>query len=445
MKKILLLLCSACIQLHAQICFNPKVDYSSLSGGLIAVIAIDLNHDNHPEVISANSSSKKLSVFPCNANGTFNVPSQYAVNSSPEYMCSGDFNNDGNPDLALTYSQIDSFSIFPGNGSGGFGPKSDFAVSPGPKDIASADFNNDGKQDLAIATGMNTVDVLMGNGTGGFSAPASFPVMNGPVNVVITDFNNDSKTDIIVNNLGDFSISLLAGDGTGNFAPAVYIPTNPQPSVLKGADVNNDGNIDLVLVHQNTGLSLLLGNGAGNFSVGPAIVSAWGPRILLSDLDNDGAPDLVISRGFPIDSLKIMKNDGAGHFTWVLNQKTASGPYGLCSADFNSDGKADLAVAGNFVSKISVLLNCSPVGLEKDIEENSFSFYPNPASDMLHLLTGTADEYSIEIRDLNGRSIRKEKIRSSITLDISGLNEGVYILSLQGNGTNCTKKLVVLH
>ena len=125
----------------------------------------------------------------------------------------------------------------------------------GPVSVAVGDFNGDGKQDLAVCNAINiylgALSILLGDGTGNFSAPTTFAVGAGPLEVAVGDFNGDGKQDLAVANYANGShqngtLSILLGDGAGNFtAPTNFHASFPN-SVAVG-DFNGDGKQDLAV------------------------------------------------------------------------------------------------------------------------------------------------------------------------------------------------------
>ena len=73
---------------------NPSPTY--------AVAVADLNHDNRPEVITANYSSSSMSVISNLGSGLFAAPTNYPGDFSEYHnsVVTGDFNSDGHTDLA---------------------------------------------------------------------------------------------------------------------------------------------------------------------------------------------------------------------------------------------------------------------------------------------------------------------------------------------------------
>jgi photosystem II stability/assembly factor-like uncharacterized protein len=69
-------------------------------------------------------------------------------------------------------------------------------------------------------------------------------------------------------------------------------------------------------------------------------------------------------------------------------------------------------------------------------------FYPNPATQQIHIVTGYGGLKGITIYDLDGRSI-KEITDAPESVDISDLTKGVYFVCIKTEGGSAVKKLIV--
>ena len=82
----------------------------------------------------------------------------------------------------------------------------------------------------------------------------------------------------------------------------------------------------------------------------------------------------------------------------------------------------------------------APLG-SNDLQENSFSFFPNPAR-LNKLFFKSTRPLSIEVYSLTGRLILNTTIDSSKSLDISSLNTGLFIIKMRSDYGTKIKKLI---
>jgi len=76
----------------------------------------------------------------------------------------------------------------------------------------------------------------------------------------------------------------------------------------------------------------------------------------------------------------------------------------------------------------------------------SFELWPNPAKSQvnIHLDESMRDPFLVEVFDLNGREISSLQANSDqVSIDISTLESGMYILVVQNNSTHMTSPLIV--
>ncbi|MDZ4722528.1 MAG: FG-GAP-like repeat-containing protein, partial [candidate division Zixibacteria bacterium] len=75
-----------------------------------------------------------------------------------------------------------------------------------------------------------------------------------------------------------------------------------------------------------------------------------------ADFDGDGKPDLAVAN-YSSNSVSILKNNGNGTFESAVNYGVGVSPYSVTSADFDGDGKPDLAGANAGSGSVSILKN----------------------------------------------------------------------------------------
>ena len=245
------------------------------------------------------------------------------------------------------------------------------------------DFDRDGRLDvMASSWGLrDPLRYFRNDGDGTFSDRTRAAGLEGQVgglNITQADYDNDGYPDVLVlrgawlQGLGDHPNSLLRNKGDGTFEDVTeaagllsYHPTQ----AAAWADYDNDGHLDLFIGNESTGsqihpCELYRNNGDGTFSnlagslglarAGYVKGVAWG------DIDNDGDPDLYLSR---MDAANLLyRNDGPGppagegaegkpswRFVEVSRQAGVGEPrksFATWFWDYDNDGWQDLFVAG---------------------------------------------------------------------------------------------------
>ena len=209
----------------------------------------------------------------------------------------------------------------------------------------------------------------------GFAAdhrPPGFPfrqvtirVGQGPRWVAAADVNQDGNADILVTNADAGTVTVLLGDGAGQFreAPGSPFAAGPQPNDLAVADMNGDGHTDLVIPnHQAPTITILLGDGKGSFHPAPGspfdVHSNPHPHgVAVADFDGDGKPD-VVTDSWAENKIELLAGDGRGGLRLPGRYfPTGRRPYErLRSADFNHDGHPDIVTTNLDDGTVSILL-----------------------------------------------------------------------------------------
>ncbi len=247
-------------------------------------------------------------------------------------------------------------------------PPIPYSALGGVGQIGVGDFNHDGKLDLVVVGGKTVgstttgyITVLLGAGTGNFTSPLGSPMVTPFVGgyVTVADFNKDGNLDLAV--AGNDQVNILLGDGTGNFHSGSQgpLPVGQVVLAIVQGDFNGDGNIDLAVANWffNT-FTILLGDGEGSFSSFYEGCNGTPTSLGVADIDGDGVQDIVIGIDNPSGELSVLLG-GAGIFPLPGSTfEVPGGPQGLVLADFNGDGRIDVATA-NFDGTVSVFLGAS--------------------------------------------------------------------------------------
>ena len=288
----------------------------------------------------------------------FSTAPSYAAGANPVSLAVADFNGDGHADLVLAnHTAQGTVSVLLGNGDGTFQAAQSYAAGADPVSVAVGDFNGDGRPDVVVVNyaDQGTVSILLGNGDGTFQPPQSYPVGDQPQYVAVADFNGDGIPDLAVAVAGILSapptVSVLLGKGDGTFQPAqsYIVGTSAASAVfLAIGDFNGDGFSDIAVAKPgnldvaSSGVTILLNKGDGTFRVGQDYGFGFPARaVAAADFDSDGRLDLAVAGGF--DSLVILLGQGDGSFHAGQSYVAQGDPAFLVVGDFNGDGKLDLA------------------------------------------------------------------------------------------------------
>ncbi len=301
------------------------------------------------------------------ASLTFGIASSPPAGNGAQRVVTADFNGDGKPDLAIVNYYDNTVTILLNAGNSAFtqAVASPITVGNGPWDAAVGDFNGDGKVDLAVVNeNDNTVSVLIGNGDGTFTAAPSGPIAVGvlPTAITVSDINHDGNLDLVVSNRNDGTVTILVGNGDGSFAASNGSPLTIgfAPGAIVSCDLNGDGIPDLAVADpDNYDVGIFLGHGDGTFSQasGSPVGTGNGPASLVAaDFNRDGRMDLAVGDSGTSD-VTILMGNGDGTFT-PSSDSPITGidwPDWVSIGDFNNDGQTDLAIANNDRSTVTIL------------------------------------------------------------------------------------------
>src|SRR6266850_1641647 len=270
-----------------------------------------------PDGINADAGGQGISVLLGNGDGTFQDALTVRADGNPIFVAVGDFNNDGKADIAvLNGPGTNTVSVLYGNSDGSFQqlPDTDLVISDTPiargsfgryGTLVAADFNGDGKLDLAVAFSRNStqpnvpeetfVEVWLNNGDGTFS----MSYFTSEPAVFVADFDGDGKQDLLVYGI---SSAVKLGNGDGTFR-------------------DGQDNITGLLSSFGRNITATVGdfNGDGMLDVAALNVSNFGENIRMS-------------LGLP-----------GGTFRSTFDAKFRMNPSNYVAADFNGDGKLDIA------------------------------------------------------------------------------------------------------
>jgi hypothetical protein len=338
----------------------------------------DFNGDTLTDVALTDSAADRIRVLDGNGDGSFGATTSFGVGVMPTGIVAGLFDAGSVLDLAAVNTGGNNFSVALGNpdAASGFAPAtsttiaSSAAVAIGftPTDLAAGNLDDGSATDLAVVGftgGTGRLGVFLGNGDTTFAAPLVTDVGGRLSSVVIGDFFPDNKNDLAVTDADNNAILILLGNpdaASGFDAPSSYA-VGAEPVALVSGLFNTGSVLDLLAVNHGSGdVSAIFGNNDGTFrglqntSVNITLALGFTPMSLAAtlpdgaqvDFNGDDEFDLAVT-GFSGSSgrLAIALGDGNGAFMLQQPLTTIGNSAQLSDvliADFDSDGKADVAV-----------------------------------------------------------------------------------------------------
>jgi hypothetical protein len=351
--------------------FYDQVTYSNVTNtSPYSVAVVDVNGDNKPDIIVANSGTNNVGVLFNAGNGTFLNETTYTPGgaTSPRSIAVVDVNGDSKPDIIVANSGTNTIGVLFNAGNGTFLNQATYTPdgATSPHGVAVADVNGDNQPDIVVAnSGTNNVGVFFNAGNGTFLNQTTYSTGSDPRGVALGDVNGDNKTDIVVANTGGNSISVLFNAGNGTFLnQTTYTPgTATSPRLVTLGDVNGDNKLDIVAANSgtnNVGVFLNAGNGTFFNQTTYSTFTGSSPySAAIADVNSDSKPDIVATDSGAA-TVGVLLNTVNGTF---LNQTTystgtGSSPYSVAVVDVNSDSKPDIIVANYGGNNFGVLLHC---------------------------------------------------------------------------------------
>jgi phosphodiesterase/alkaline phosphatase D-like protein len=477
--------------------FSTKVDFTA---GLApwSVAVGDIDGDGKPDLAVVNGNGTTVSVYRNTAtSGSITSSSlaskvDFTVGTSPTGVAFGDIDGDGKLDLMTANSSSKTVSVFRNLSTSGsitsssFASKVDLNVDADAVEVVVRDFDGDGKPDIAVTVaGTNKVSVFPNLSTSGSITSSSFGTKTDlttgttPTGIAAEDLDGDSKPDIVVTNFDNggngTTISILRNTSTSgaiSFATKVDFTTGSGPDNVAIGDIDNDGKPDIAVINATAVTFSVLRNlstsgtiTTSSFASKVDFTIGTGPfSIALADLDGDGRPDVVATNGISA-SVSILRNAGvtgsitSSSLSSKVDFTTGGSPYGLAIGDIDGDGKPDLITANAGSGTISVLRNAmtagtgsaptvttsAATGISSSSATLNGSVNPNGSSTTAYFEWGTSSTLATSSAT-SSQSIGSGSSSVSVTANLSGLSASTtYYYRVVGQNSVGTQRGSILN
>jgi hypothetical protein len=376
----------------------------------------DFNKDGKPDLLITGGSTPSTVILLNDGSGGF-LPPVAIPGTGVAPVQIGDMNGDGFPDIVGcgpgASASNSNLLIYLNDGTGKFTVSQTVPIPSGCNSVSLGDVNLDGHLDVVVTEITNSnpgtvpidnfIQTFFGDGSGHVGTPVTLSNLNfdstqspasaGFTNCGIDDANGgnfylDSKYSLIVNTVcspfgqtqgGYTGTTFLAhSDGTGHFT-FTEIKEGNEYLAGQAYDVNKDGKPDALYVSTSgsrypySNLYYAQNNGGGSFTFNnlvpdfnPAIAPNYFISTAVADFNGDGYNDIATdyyANGNNVTTypfFSILNGSSTGAFTesqrWSLGDPSTYSPDGIIAADFNGDGKPDIALLNyNMASGINTL------------------------------------------------------------------------------------------
>jgi hypothetical protein len=182
----------------------------------------------------------------------------------------------------------------------------------------------------------------------------------------MADLSGDGVPDMAVSGwYANPRFSVIIADGSGGFAQPVLYTILLGARDLETGDFDKDGDVDLVVAdtgqyHEGTTFGLFLNQGSGSFVGAGSFACGKGPNgFAKADFNGDGRLDVAVAHADYIyygASIAVVLASPGGGFQSPVIYGLQSGTYKVAAGDMDGDSDVDLVV-GYETNRISVLLN----------------------------------------------------------------------------------------
>ncbi|OJT21348.1 hypothetical protein BO221_26355 [Archangium sp. Cb G35] len=202
-------------------------------------------------------------------------------------------------------------------------------------------------------------------GNCGFLTPVQYAYAGDPKAIVLGDVDKDGDNDLVTANNDGKSVAVMLNLRNGNIRTPDLWTARREPSALALADFNEDGSLDMIVANNtgDTSIEVFRGQGNGDFQA-PIVSGSIGLDLndLVVDKFAGSEWSLALLRGGDRKlSVFPLKSDGT--LETPADYESSAGAYAMVAADFNGDGRKDLAITHESACGTPSATACQSVGV----------------------------------------------------------------------------------
>ena len=290
----------------------------------VSVAAVDLNYDFRTDLVLA--SGEGLVFLRQGADGRFTdvtretkLPAE-VLKATGRAVWTADADTDGDLDLVFAVRGDEPARLLRNNGDGTFAVQGPFSAGgTSTRGFVWADLDGEGVPDAVLLDGAGRVHVFLSLRGGGFQADV-LPSTSVVTAMAAVEATGDEREDLLLLEADGQLVSLSRGDRGGwTRTPIGRFDAAIGRARLVVADLDNNGAADVVVGGGSPSL-VLLGLGPGQFA--PAVSTVPADVRAAADLDGDGRLELV---GVAAGRAVTLQSTGRTAYRWqTLRPKAAT-------------------------------------------------------------------------------------------------------------------------
>jgi hypothetical protein len=240
-----------------------------------------------------------------------------------------------------------------------------------------------------------------------FSGPTNFPGVSSPTAIAVGDFNNGTAGVAVEGYAPSASTTPVVGvylQSSGAFGTPTLNPLSGAASGVAAGDFLNNGDQDIAALDSSTNtLNVFLGDGQGDFSPGAGASLGGTPgdtALATADFNGDGKVDIAAVDPND-DQVVTFISTSEGAFVAGATISVPS-PIGVVAADSNGDNHPDLAILSSNGS-VYIAINNGSGGFNAPVAYSLGAAGADPDSMVVaNLVSGQAPDLAIVGSAANG-------------------------------------------
>jgi hypothetical protein len=171
--------------------------------------------------------------------------------------------------------------------------------------------------------------------------------------------------------------------------------------------------------------------------------------ILTSNCTGSCLPNLIFNNTQPISTVVYnASNTIITNLNYLVN--AGSNISLIAENSINLGSNSHIVSGSNFLAKID---NCPATGKiesksksritdKKQLRKDTFTLYPNPASDFINITSDTFETKTVTIYNVLGKVVLVANVTNA-PINVASLSKGVYVVRVTEEGKTATRKLVI--